>query len=318
MIAICFSCLVLILLGRELGRRGILKKDAAKALSAIIMTVSIPCLSFNAFMKDFKKEIFQVGFNIFIWSIILHLILMAISHLMYFRYKGDLKLVLRMLTIFGGVTVFGIPIVEALYGSEGIIYVSIFSISYRFFLYSYGYLKMSGTKVSVKNLKGVFLNPIILATIVGMIIWVGQSNEWIAYLRIDKTLPWLYKPSQYLAGLTSPLAWLLAGLNLSGLSFEKVLKCKVSWYYSFLKIVVVPLVTVVLLEFGNRIGFFPLSELGITVVTLMMGTPTASIIIAYATQFEREEVITSNCSFLSTMCSIGFMPILIYIIEILK
>jgi hypothetical protein len=305
-------------LGRELGRRGILKKNAAKAFSALILSVSIPCLSFNAFMIDFKKEVFQVGLNIFIWSIVLHLALIAISHLMYLKYKGDLKLVLRMLTIFGGVTVFGIPIVEALYGAEGIIYVSIFSISYRFFLYSYGYLKMSGTKVSVKNLKVVFLNPIILATLIGMFIWIGQSNPWIAYLRIDRTLPWLYKPSQYLAGLTSPLAWLLAGLNLSSVPFEKVLKCRTSWYYSFLKIVVMPLGTMAILELGNKIGFFPISELGTTVVTLMMGTPSASIIIAYATQFEKEEVITSNCSFLSTICSIGFMPVLIYIIQILK
>ncbi len=35
---------------------------------------------------------------------------------------------LKMMTIFGGVTVFGIPIVQSLYGNIGIIYTSIFCV----------------------------------------------------------------------------------------------------------------------------------------------------------------------------------------------
>ena len=46
-----------------------------------------------------------------------------------------------VLSIFGSTTFFGIPVVGAVFGAEGILYASIFNIGYRIFLYSYAYLK---------------------------------------------------------------------------------------------------------------------------------------------------------------------------------
>lgn len=69
----------------------------------------------------------------------------------FLSYNKDKQDVLRVLTIFGSTTFFGIPIVAAIYGPTGVMYSSIFNIGYRIFLYSYGYIKMSGLKMELKN-----------------------------------------------------------------------------------------------------------------------------------------------------------------------
>ncbi|WP_221893425.1 AEC family transporter [Cetobacterium sp. 2A] len=323
-VGVVASSILIILLGIIIGRKKLLDKDASKSLTDVVLFVSIPALSFTAFMKDFNEEIFIEGLNIFIWSFGIHLLFMITSGLFYFKCKKDEKVTLEILTTFGGVTAFGIPIVQALYGDIGIIYASIFSIPYRIFLYSYGFIKMSGMKMSLRNFKTIFLNPVILATFLGLTIWLGQNHlpqvavdgKEYAILRIDKTMYWLYKPMVYLSNLCSPLAWLAAGLKLSEVSFKDALKIKEAWYYSLIKVIIFPLVTLFLIKICNYLGIFYLSPLPAGIVTLMMATPTASVTIAYAIKYNKGAILASSCSLLSTVSSILCLPIIIVILYI--
>ena len=49
-----------------------------------------------------------------------------------------------------------------------------------------------------------------------------------AFLRIDKTAPWLFKAITYLADLSSPLAWLAIGITLGNISLGEPLKIR--WF----------------------------------------------------------------------------------------
>jgi len=91
---------------------------------------------------------------------------------------------------------------------------------------------MSGMKFEKKNLKLIFGNIIVIATFAGLLIWVFQGSlpqvavmdkdkeVMVAFLRIDKTAPWLFKAISYLADLSSPLAWLDTYLRTNGTSLN--------------------------------------------------------------------------------------------------
>ena len=61
---------------------------------------------------------------------------------------------------------------------------------------------MSGIKADKNNIKQMFLNSIVLATFLGMFIWVFQDSlpqitigeKSYAFLRIDKTASGYFKP----------------------------------------------------------------------------------------------------------------------------
>ncbi|AQP53377.1 malate permease [Vagococcus penaei] len=325
------STVFIILLGFFCRKKGIFNDQVGKILSKVVLTVALPALAFNAFMQDIDSNTLKQGMNVLIWGIVIYIILIIVSKPLFMKYKGDKQDTLRVLTIFGSTTFFGIPIVSAIYGPVGVMFSSIFNIGYRIFLYSYGYIKMSGLKMELKNIKTMFLNPIVLATFAGLFIWVFQGYlpqvtvtnaegvaQQVAFLRIDQTAVWLFKPMTYLAGLCSPLAWLAIGSTLGEVSFKDAASDKTSWFYGVCKVILVPALNIVLLTVLTMTNILPVSFEALATIVIMMATPTATVAAAYAISFDKEAILASNASLVSTIMAVVMMPIWIVILEIIS
>lgn len=323
LIGVVSSSLLLICLGIYVGKKKILKKEAAGILSNIVLTLSIPALCITAFLQDFNSRILEEGVNLLIWSFLIHILLLGMVGIFFFRYSREKKTAMEILTAFGGVTVFGIPIAQALYGDTGVVYASIYCIAYRIFLYSYGYARMADLHIKRENLIGIFLNPVVIITFISMGLWALQDQlpqvmaggRSYSVFRIDKTMFWIFKPLSYLAGLCSPLAWLATGLKLSESSFKGSLTSLDAWYYSLVKVALIPTVFYFVITYLSKIGFFPLSTLALKVAMIMLSTPAASVVIAYAIKYKKEPEIASKCSLVSTLVSIGFLPFIIILLR---
>ena len=106
------------------------------------------------------------------------------------------------------------------------------SIPFRIFLYIYCFIIISETKLergAIKDtLKNVFCNPIIIAMLASMILWIAQpilpkiaiGDVNYSIFRIDKTVPWLYKSLSTIANLTMPLSMLLIGVTLGDIDIK--------------------------------------------------------------------------------------------------
>lgn len=326
------STLFIIGLGFFFRKKGVFNDQVGKVLSKVVLTVALPALAFNSFMQDIDKELLKQGMNILIWGIVIYIILIFVSKPIFIRFKGDLQDTLRVLTIFGSTTFFGIPIVGAIYGAQGVLYASIFNIGYRIFLYSYGYIKMSGLKMETKNIKTMFFNPIVIATFLGLFIWIFQDSlpqvvvtplieggaTHAAFLRIDQTALWLFKPMTYLAALASPLAWLSIGSTLGEVSFKHAASDKTSWFYSFIKVLFVPTLNIVILSILSITGILPVNIIGLGTIVIMMAAPTATVAAAYAIGFDKDAVLASNASLLSTVLAVVMIPFWIVIIDLIS
>lgn len=329
-----FSSVSIILLGFYLRKKEIINSTASKMLTKVVLTASLPALAFTSFMKNINGQQLKEGMGILVWGFAIYILLIPITKLMFAKVKGDKQDVYRVLVIFGSTTFFSTPIVTAVYGSDGTMFSNIFNIAYRVFLYSYAFIKMSGVKMDKenfkKNLKEIFLNPIILATFAGLFIWLFQESlpqvavtvkgevTNVAFLRIDQTLPWFYKALDYLKALASPLAWLAIGATLAEVSFKKAIVQKDAWTYSIIKVIGVPVINFVLLLVVAKLGILPVSFVGMATTVLMMAAPTATVAAAYAISYDREALFTSNCSLLSTVVAVIAMPVWIVILEVIK
>lgn len=325
------STVFIILLGFICRKKGIFSDQVGKILSKVVLTVALPALAFKAFMQDIDTHMLKQGINVLIWGILIYIILIFLTKPLFMKYKGDKEDTLRVLTIFGSTTFFGTPIVSAIYGPVGVMFSSIFNIGYRIFLYSYGYIKMSGLKMDKKNVKTMFLNPIIIATFLGLFIWIFQGSlpqmsvtnaegvtSQVAFLRIDQTAQWLFKPMSYLADLSSPLAWLSIGATLGAVSFKEAATDKTTWYYTFAKVMVVPAINLVLLMLLTMTGILPVSFEALATIVIMMAAPTATVAAAYAISFDKDALLASNGSLLSTIAAVVMTPIWIVILEIVR
>lgn len=325
------STLFIILLGFFLRKKNIFSDQFGKMMTKIVLSVSLPALAFNSFMAPIDDQTLKHGLAVLIFGILIYIILIFVSKLFYLGYDHDRQTVLSVLTTFGSTTFFGMPIVAAIYGPKGTMYASIFNIGYRIFLYSYAYIVMSGLKMTKKNIRQMFLNPVVLATFLGLILWIiqpymptltGLNPEThkavtVAFYRIDVTAPWLFKPLTYLASLSSPLAWLAIGSTLGEISFKSAAKNKTSWYYTAIKTIVVPAINLALLFVLTVTKILPVSQVAMATILIMMATPTAAVAASYAIGFDREAVLTSNASFISTIGAVLMVPIWIVIISLI-
>ncbi|MBS4770532.1 AEC family transporter [Carnobacteriaceae bacterium zg-C25] len=328
------ASLAIILLGFYLRRKGTFTADTGKVLTHVALSVSIPALAFRSFLVDIKKETFQQGINILIWGFLIYILLIFVTMPLFAKFKGNQQDTLRMLSIFGSTTFFGLPIVSAIYGAEGALYGSIFNIGYRVFLYSYCYIKMSGLKVTKQNLKTMFLNPIVIATFLGLFIWIFQANlpqvaitaknasgqsvvTNYAFLRLDKTAPQLYQILTYLQALASPLAWLAIGSTLGSIDFKQAMSDKVTWYATFVKLLVLPALNLLALVLLTTTHILPVNLVALATTIIMVATPPATVAVAYAINFDKDAILASNFSLLGTVAAVIAAPIWIVVIQII-
>lgn len=328
---VIFSSLFIIMIGYYCRKKKIFGDNLAKVLTNIILSVSLPALAFKSFMVDINHEILHKGIGILIWSILVYVILILLSKLIYIKYDDNDSL--RVLTIFGATTTFGIPIVIAIYGEQGALYSSIFNIGYRIFLYSYAYVKMSDVKMTKNNFKSMLLNPIIIATFLGLFLWIFQEYlpqvnissinsmgksviKSFSILRVDNTFPQFYKVLSYLSGLASPIAWLAIGATLGSVNFKEVISDKKVWYYTFVKLIIVPFTNIICLILLRLIGM-PIDLVGLGTIIIMMTTPPGTVTVAYAISNDKDPILASNTALLSTLWAVLMVPIWIIIVEIL-
>lgn len=323
-----FSTVFVILMGYYARKKNIVPENAAKVLSAILLNITLPALAFNAFMTNINAQTFKSGLSVFVFGFIAYVILIAISFVLFAGYKGDRKDTLRILMIFGSTTFFGLPIINAVLPAATL-YANLFNIAYRVFLYSYGLIVMSGTKFDKKNIKTILVNPIVIATFVGFVLWLVQNNapqtsvkvaatvtngkfveasvKSFAFFRIDQTLPWVFRGLKYLGDLSSPLAWLAIGMTLATISLKEAVQEKAVWVYSFIKLLIVPAIFVGVMFIANLIGGglgFHLTYEAVFPVVIMLATPPATVAVAYAINFDKESVLASNASLLTTVIAV--------------
>lgn len=325
-----FSTISIIMLGYYLRKSNKVTDAAAKSLTAVLMNIALPALAFQAFMTDIKQETFTVGLNTFIFGFIAYIILIVGTFAFKVKYKGDKLDAMRGMTIFGSTTFFGIPIISAFLGAEGTLYANLFNIAYRVFLYSYGFILFSGLKFDKKNLKQIILNPIIICTFVGFVIWMFQGSlpqvtigadktAWTgAFLRLDKTLPWFMKSVGYVASLSSPLAWLAIGMTLAQISLDEAIRDINVWIYSVVKLFIMPLIMLVIMLILNATGILTLSYVAITGIIIMLATPPATVVVGYAINFDKEALFASNASLVGTVLSVVAIIVWLIILTVLN
>lgn len=347
-IAVCKSVFI-ILLGFILTKMKTLPEGTGKILTKFVMIVALPCLAFGSFMTSITKESFNSALFSFIYGFIIYILFIFISKLIFMWIKNkDRRIVMEILFVFGSTTFFGQPLIQAVF-PDAYNDSSMFNVAYRVFLYSYAYYaicskedKEGDTKISKKLnwnsikpiLKKIFVNPIIIATFLGFILWslqlVGDasdvSNWWVvtvneksgAFWNISVSAPWLYQTIKLLGSLASPLVWFAIGCTLGKVSIKEAASDKMVWVYSFAKIIIGPLINLLLLFIINLIPGINVTFNTVAATTIMWAVPPATVAVTYCINSNKDSTFASSCSLISTFVAVIFIPIYMIILTVIQ
>ena len=340
---------VFILLGFLLTKKKKLPDNTGKVLTKFVMVVCLPCLAFCSFMTDFTASDGVDAIVNFVGGFVLYLMFIFLAKFIFIWVKDPQKrLVLSVLYAFGSTTFFGYPLVVAIYGGTAGNDFNIMNVAYRCGLYSYAYLAISGTKMgSDKNssfgaiMKKVFLNPIVLATLVGLLLWVLQAipgckivdknvfgayptakaDAKVAFWRFDATLPWIFQCGKTLGSLSSPIILFAIGCTLGGTSIAEAAKDKYAWTYSLLKTLLAPAIVLALLFAVEGIAkacgshIISANTLHSTIFTWMV--PPATVAVGYCINFDKEKEMASHISLISTLVAVVGIVLWVIILTVI-
>jgi malate permease and related proteins len=303
---------------------------------------------------------------LFALGILFYFALSVGSKVFFLKKSRSIQDTLSMCVVFPSAIYFGYPIAQALFpglGSPARTELdqaqNMFNIGYWIFMCAYAlYIirrKVDGIGLDGKNLKTpteqktttstnkfsrqdfkhLILSPIIMALIVGFVLWVMQlipgikvihttanaGDGWntipegnYSITRIDALIPGANQILTVLAALPTPLAWLAVGAVVAKGSVKEALKNKLAWYGVALKNGLMPLLTLGLVVVFAAIGHaandaFTISAPALVVIVLMAASPTATTVVSYAIVYDKEPRAASEVCTLTTLMAVITLPI---------
>ena len=283
-------------LGAWMKKRGMMSETTFKDLGVFLLYVISPIVVFRGYLVPFNDLNTSRLIISSVVSLLLLLMIIGIAAIIY--RKDGLSIFASIFTNSGFM---GIPLVIALFSQEAVFILSPF-LSWLFFIqWTLGIVVVTGDVKSM-SFKKVILNPVILATIFGVIVYFLQIhvpvvvNEFL--IRIGAML--------------MPLAMIVLGSTFVNISFKKMLRDSRVWVMVLVRLFVLPLFVVLALTFIAKDY-----ELVAYTLLVAMSAPIGANVAILAQQYDRDTQLAASQIMMTTLFSIISMPLMVWIAQML-
>ena len=161
--------LIMIVVGYLVTKRGMLTEWGASEITSLLIQIVTPCLIVNSFLTS-EDSLTAQELLLSVGTSALAIALSIGLSLCFFRKEPvERKKVLRFAVDFSNAGFMGLPLVEGIVGSKGVMYGSFFIVVFNIFCWTYGFRMMSGgQKMSWKVL---LFNPGIVGLVFALPIY---------------------------------------------------------------------------------------------------------------------------------------------------
>ncbi len=280
-----------------------IKKEAAKHISNLIFTFTLPAMLISSMVNTSgisQGDIWQVLLIAVIQYGVLIVAAYALTKLLRVPYE-DVGLY-RFIILFGNVAFVGYPVISAVLGNDALFYAAILNLPFNILVFTLGISFIThGTDQHQKLELKVFLNPGLIATVLGLILFFASIElpTFVNELLSD------------IGDMTTPLSLLVIGASLYGVNIRSVLGKRRIFVFSFIKLILVPtLLAVILWLVGVDIMIA-------SVVIILSGMPVAANAVILCQEYDTHVMEASEAVFISTLLLGISLPYMIFLIRFL-
>ncbi len=293
---------LLMLVGNIASRKGVINKETGKGLGAILTNVAMPAMVLKAFMIEFEPSMTGNIINVLIYSTLIHLGTWLFMFPILKKLPKETRNVYGFGIVFANTIFMALPLISEMYGELGFLYGSIYTLPFQLLFWTLGVYMVSEDKKEVE-LKKIIKSPSIIAIVVGGIMF---STGVRFPDPIERTI-------LLIAGMTTPISMFILGEKSTSIDFKKALIDKNNVFALFVKLILVPLITLVVFTFIIKIEDTMLRNIYI----LMQAMPPASIVIVLAENYKKSPEKASEFIILAHGLSLVTIPIIMFFISML-
>lgn len=292
---------LMMIVGVILRKIRIITDDVSKGLSGILMNVALPSTILYSFNAKFSPSVLNNAIMILLYSIIIHIILIILSKLAYFKFEDSKKKIFTFATVFSNCGFVGYPVIQGIYGSIGVFYTSIFTIPFNILMFSYGVLIFTG-KGDLKSIRKKLTNMPTICIFLGIIIFLFS---------IKLPSP-LLSTLNSMGNMTTPISMIIVGAMLADVKLKDVFRGFNIYYFNFIKLILAPALAFIVLMLLNA------DKTILRICVILVAMPTASLLGVFADQYNGDKVTASKSVFLATVFSIITIPAIISAMDLIK
>ncbi|NLM24500.1 MAG: AEC family transporter [Firmicutes bacterium] len=295
------SLFLIILVGVYASRKKIITEDLNQGLVNLLIQIVLPVMILSSFIYSYDQSIKSEVVKTFYYSLIAYLLMFSASYLLLLPFKSEKKIILHFANVFPNTGYVGFPVLYSIYGTEGIVYGSVFNLFFVIFVWTYGIFIYRGSldKTNLKQeLKQTFLNPSVLAVGIGLII-----------MTLNLQLPnSLITSIKNIGNITGPLSMLIIGVILSKAKIGNYTKDWTLYYGAICKLLLIPIIVYLISLLTGQ------SSKAINSVIIMTAMPASAMTSILAQNYNRETDYAAVIVSLTTLFSILSIPVLLKII----
>jgi predicted permease len=295
-------------LGFWLVKRQTLSDEGLNGLSKIVLDVTLPLFVFTQFVRNFSFSLYPNWWIFPLLSISLTCMGFAVGSFFAWSAKStDEKMQFLSLIGFQNSGYLPLPLIAALLApkeaSQMFIYTFLFLIGFNLMMFSVGVYMLASNQGKRLEL-GNFLNPPVVATIIGLLlVFFGAQNS----------IPnWIYHPLKMTGDCTIPLAIFVVGGGLATISFKKKFNHRAIFFVLLSKLIIMPALVLLIL---SRAGI-P-SMIGMLLL-IQAAVPSATTLSVILTTYRKQDHIVNQSIFLGHVFSIVTIPVFLSLFYMLK
>lgn len=287
---------LMIVVGYACYRLHIISPTTNIQLSNLLLLVVNPCIIFVSFQVKFDSALVTgllTAIGLSVASIVMMQLLtrVVLKKSPEKQYKVD-----RFACIYTNCGFFATPLVFAMFGSEGVLYITAYIAATNFFMWTQGIGVYTG-KMNVKQLVNCLKAPTILAILLGLLLFFFR-------IRIPD---FLYDPINFIGSMNSPLAMIVAGAFIAQTNVIKAFTKLRLYYVSVIRLLVIPVICTVLFV------LLPVSETVALTVLVGAAAPPAVSIMMFAARYACDEFYAAELFSVSTIVSIVTIPCMCFL-----
>lgn len=290
MIRMQLMMFLLVAVGFLVRRKGIIQTGTRKGMVDFCIYVTLPFNIFHAFQMKWDQGMLMSFVEILLLSAGYNLVSVLMSFVLYRNADEEKRKPLRYGTIVSNGGFLGNPVIEGIYGTEGLFYGSVFMFPVRVVMWTIGtacFMKKRQGSV----IKKVLTHPCIAAIYLGLIVMI-TGIQLPGF--VDSTV-------EGISNCNTPLSMMLVGMMLAEMNPLGLIDKTMVWY-TCVRLFVIPGII-----FGLT-ALLPIDPLLRGVTVIMAGMPAPVTTALLSSKYGGDESYATGMIFLTTILSMATLP----------
>ncbi len=278
----------------------------AVGLSNYILYIAQCCLFVHSFANtEFSVKLLWNILIIFLASVLTHLIFTGIAYIFYRDAADPQQRVLRFASVFTNAGYMSLALFKLIApdNTELMLYASVYLIFFNMYMWSIGVMFYTKDRSYVR-VKHMFLNPAVISTAIGLVLFFCRSSTWINENPVTETLN---TALNMLGQTVGPLSMVVVGIRLGMTDFRGFFKDKQMWIYMIVRLILSPVIVFCVMKpifmlLEPLIGEVAADALMI-VVLVCASTPAATSASMFAEKYNADASYAGKLVSISTILS---------------